>query len=63
MFGQSPIVFDKPSILSENLKTLTSSYSSIFFAETSHTFRTYERLQKGVRDFFIWFRSCVICKN
>ena len=26
--------------------------SSIFFAETSHTFPTYQCLQKGVRDFF-----------
>ena len=39
-FKQSSIVFEKPVILSENFKTLTSSNyhtSSIFFAETLHT--------------------------
>ena len=54
-FRQSSIVFEKPGILSENLKTLTSSnYPTVqyFFAETSHTFPTYQCLQKGVRDFF-----------
>ena len=35
---QSPIVFDKPGILS----------GSIFFAETSHTFSTYQCLHKGM---------------
>ena len=47
-FRQSSIVFGKPGILSENLKTL----SSIFFAETSHTFPTYQCLQNCVWDFF-----------
>ena len=59
-FSQSSIIFEKLGILSENLKTLTSSNypnSSIFFAETSHTFPTYQCLQKGVWDFFILFRS------
>ena len=42
---------------------LQLSYSSIFFAETSHTFSTYQYLQKGVWDFFISFRSWVFCKN
>ena len=40
-FRQSSIVFEKPGILSENLKTLTSfNYPTVqyFFAETSHTF-------------------------
>ena len=38
-FRQSSIVFEKPGILPENLKTdeLQLPYSSIFFAETSHT--------------------------
>ena len=39
-FRQSS-VFEKPGILSENLKTLTSSnYPTVqyFFAETSHTY-------------------------
>ena len=33
------------------------------FAKTSHTFPSYQCLQKGVWDFFILFRSWVICKN
>ena len=36
-FSQSSIIFEKPGILSENLKTLTSSNYPKFFAETSHT--------------------------
>ena len=59
-FRQSSIVFEKPGVLSENLKTLVSSkvpklqlrYGSIFFAETLHTFSTYQYLQKRVWDFF-----------
>ena len=54
-FRQRSIVFEKPGILSENLGTLTSSnYPTIqyFFAETSHTFSTYQCLHKGVWDFF-----------
>ena len=54
-FKQSSIVFEKPGILFENLKTLTSSnYPTVqnFLAETSHTFPTYQCLQKGVRDIF-----------
>ena len=30
-------------------------YSSIFFAETSHTFPTNQCLQKRVRDFFLFY--------
>ena len=55
IFRQRSIAFEKPGILSENLKTLTSSnYPTVqyFFAETSHTFYTYQCLQKGVWDFF-----------
>ena len=54
-FKQSSIVFDKPGILSANLKNfdeLQLSYGLIFFAEISHTFSTYHCLNKGVRDFF-----------
>ena len=49
-FRQSSIVFGKPGILSENLKTLTIQlpYSSIFFAETLHTPTSDQCLQKGV---------------
>ena len=64
-FRQSSIVFEKAGILSQNLKTLTSSnYPTVqyFFAETSHTFSTYQCLQKGCGIFFILFRSWVICK-
>ena len=60
-FRQSSIVFEKPGILSENLKTLSSSnYHTVqyFFPETSHTFTVYHCLQKGVWDFlwelFVW---------
>ena len=51
--------FKKPSVLSENLKTLTrSNYPTVhFFAETSHTFTTYQCLEKDVWDFFSLFRS------
>ena len=53
-FRQSSFVFEKPDILSENLKTLTSfNYPTVqyFFAETSHLFSTYQCLQNGVWDF------------
>ena len=53
-FRQRSIVFVKPGILSENLETDEHQlpYSSIFFAETLHSFPTYQCPQKGVRDFF-----------
>ena len=54
-FRQSSIVFEEPDILSENLKTLTSSsYPTVqyFFAKTSHMFSTYQSLQKRVWDIF-----------
>ena len=53
-FRQSSIVFEKPGILFGNLKTVTScNYPTVqyFFAETSHTFPTYQFQQKCVRDF------------
>ena len=65
-FIQSSIVLEKPGTLSENLKTLTSSsYLTVqyFFAETSQTFCTYQCLKTAVWDFFISFRSWVVCKN
>ena len=66
-FRQNSIVFEKPGILSENLKTLmNSNYPTVqyCFAETSHTFSTYHCPKKGVWDFFfVSFRSWVICKN
>ena len=55
-FRQSPIAFEKPGNLSENLKTLTSSnYPTVqYFAETSHTFPTYQCLQKSMWGFFCY---------
>ena len=44
-FRQCSTVFEQPRILSENLKTLTSSnYPTVqyYFAETSRTFPTYQ---------------------
>ena len=64
-FRQSSIVFEKPGILSENLKTLTSSnYPTVqyFFAETSHAFSTYHCLKKGVCDFGFW-EMIEVCLN
>ena len=49
---QSSIVFEKPGVLSENFDELQLSYSSIFFAETLHTFSNYHCLKKGMWDFF-----------
>ena len=53
-FRQSSIVVEKPGILSENLETLELQLpcNSIFFAETSHKFPTYQCLQTGRRNFF-----------
>ena len=39
----------------ENFDELQLSYSSIFFAETSHTFSTYNCLNNGVWDFFLLY--------
>ena len=39
----------------ENFDKLQLSYSSIFFAETSHTFSTYNCLNNGVWDFFLLY--------
>ena len=53
-FRQSSTGFEKPgiSLKFENFDELQLSYSSIFFAETSHTFSTYQYLQNGLWDFF-----------
>ena len=51
------------SLKFENFDELQLSYSSIFFAETSHTFSTYQYLQKVSGIFFILSQSWVICKN
>ena len=53
-FRQNSVVFGKPGILSENLKTLKAPTILQFniFAETLHTFSTYHCLKKSVWDFF-----------
>ena len=54
-FRQNSIVFEKPGILPQNLKTLTSSNYSTgqhFFTETSHTLSTYHSLKKVCGIFF-----------
>ena len=59
-FRQRSIVFEKPCILTENLKNLTSSnYPTVqyFFAETSHAFSTYHCLKRVCGIFKILFRS------
>ena len=50
-FRQSSIVFEKAGA-PKNFDKLQLSYSSIFFAETSHTFSTYHCLKKNVWEFF-----------
>ena len=53
-YRQNSIVFEKLGILSENLKTLTSSnYPTV----------QYFLLKKVCGIFFILFRSWVICKD
>ena len=65
-FRQSSIVVEKPVILSENLKTVTSSnYPRVqfFFLKLCTRFlltNVYKRMCGG---FFILFRSWVICKK
>ena len=66
-FRQSSTVFEKPGILPEKLKTLTSSnYHRVdIFVEFLHRFpflltNVYKRVF-GI--FFILFRSWVICQN
>ena len=65
-FRQSSIVFEKPGILSENLKTLTSSnYLTVqYFLLKLCTGFLFANVYKRVCGiFFILFRYWVICKN
>ena len=53
-FRQNSIVFEKPSISSETLKTfddLQLTETLIIFVEILHTYLTYQYPQKGVWDF------------
>ena len=54
-FRQSSINFRKTRYFVwkfENFNELQLPWSSVFFAESSQTFPTYEYLQKKFRDFF-----------
>ena len=65
-FRQSSIVFEKPGILSENLKTLTSSnYPTVqyFLLKLRTRFLLTNVYKRVCEIFFISFRSWVICKN
>ena len=64
-FRQSSIVFEKSGILSENLKTLTSSnYPTVQFFLKLYRLFLLSNVYKGVYGiFFLLFRSWVICKN
>ena len=63
-FRQKSIVFQKPGILLENLKALTSSnYHRVeYFLLKFFTRFLLTNVCKSV-FFFILFRFCVICKN
>ena len=67
-FRQISTVFGKPGVLSKRLKTLTSSNyptAQYLFAETLHTFSSYQCLEKDVWDFFyfIYFLSYLQIKK
>ena len=52
-FRQSSIVFEKPGILSENLKTDKFQLVQYFWLKL-HMFPTYRCLQKSVWDYFYY---------
>ena len=63
---QSSTVFEKTGILSENLKTLTSSnYPTVqyFLLKLRTLFLLTNIYRRVCRIFFISFRSGIICKN
>ena len=63
---QNSIVFEKLGILSEKLKTLTSSnyYQVQYFSLKFCTFFPFINVyKKGFRDILILFRSLVTCNN
>ena len=65
-FRQSSIVFEKPGILSENLKTLTSSnYLTVqyFLLKLRARFQLTNAYKRLSGIFLILPRSWVICKN
>ena len=54
---EKAILFSRNQVfwLKINFDELQLPYNSIFFAETSGRFPTYQCLQHGVRDFFLFF--------
>ena len=65
-FRKSSMVFKKPGILSENLKTLTSSNyatAQYFLIKLRTRFLLTNVCESVCGIFFILFRSWVICKN
>ena len=62
-FRQSFIVFEKPDILSDNLKTLTSSNQSTVLLKLRTGFLLTNIYKSVCGIFFISFRSWVVCKN
>ena len=65
-FRQSSIVFEKPGILSEKVKTLRSSnYHRVqnFLLKLRTPFLLTNVYERVFGIFFILFRSWVICKN
>ena len=65
-FRQNSIVFEKPDILSENLKTLTSSnYPTVqyFLLKLCTRFLLTNVYKRVCGIFFILFRTWVICQN
>ena len=57
-FRQSSIVFEKPGILSENLKTVTSSnYPTVQYLKLRTRFLLTNVYKKMCEIFFILFRS------
>ena len=64
-FRQSSIVFEKPVILSENLKTLTSSnYPTVqYFLLKLRTLSTYQWPKKACVRFFFYFNIELFAKT
>ena len=63
---QGSIVFEKPGILSENLKTLTSSNYTIvqyFLLKLRTRFLLTNAYKRVCEIFLSFFRSWAICKN
>ena len=63
-FGQGSIVFEKPGIPSENLKTLTSSnYCSIVFAELLLDLDLFANIKKNLVSTQLFFTLFLITQD